>query len=262
MQRTVFIHHHIFKNAGTSFNHALEQVFGEQFLEYDLPGGQVINSEMLKMFILMHPEVRAISGHHIALPTPQTEEFQTISSVLIRRPLSRIPSIYEFERKQRAQTDGAIMAKELDFKEFVLWRLETSPIVFCNYQTHYCSRTQLLNPRYGPTEADFERAMENLKAATVVGTVERYNEMLEVAQARLRKHFDNQDISLESVFLNTTSKGITPDEVIRQKLVEKLGEETVAKLEEMNQLDERLYQAANEILSDALSGVAQLSQVV
>ena len=254
MQRTVLVHYHIFKNAGTSFNHALEQAFGERFLEYDLPGGHVINSEMLKMFILMHPAMVAVSGHHIAMPTPETEEIQVISSVLLRRPLSRIRSIYEFERQQRSRTDGAVMAKELDFKQFVVWRLETAPIVFCDYQTHYCSRTQLLDPKYRPLETDFQLAVANLEKTTIVGTVERYNEMLRLAQKQLRVAFDNQDINLESVFLNTTSKGVTPDAVIRQDLVEYLGEEIVSQIEDMNQFDERLYQLANARMDTDLQG--------
>lgn len=253
MKRIILIHHHIFKNAGTSFNYALKQAFGQQFMEYDLPGGEVVSSDILKEVIQANPKAVAISGHHMAMPTPQGEDFQTISSVLIRKPLSRIRSIYDFELNQKADTAGAIKAKELDFKGFVLWRLETAPIVFCDYQTHYCSRTKLMNPKYRPTEADLELAIENLKSAAIVGTVENYNTTLAIAQTCLRKSFEDPAIDLKPVSLNITSKKVTSDDEIRQKLVEDLGEDVVARLEEMNQLDDRLYQVASSVLDAQLN---------
>jgi Sulfotransferase family len=252
MKRVILIHHHIFKNAGTSFNYALTQAFGKQFIEYDLPQGHVVSSDILKEVIQANPQVMAISGHHMAMPTPQGEDFKTISSVLIRKPLSRIRSIYEFERNQQAATAGAIKAKELDFKGFVLWRLETAPIVFCDYQTYYCSRTELMKPNYRPTKVDLELAIENLKSAAIVGTVEQYNETLSIAQTCLRESFSDPTIDLKPIALNITSRKVTSDREMRQKLVDDLGESLVDRLEEMNQLDNELYQFSESALKDSL----------
>lgn len=250
MKRVILIHHHIFKNAGTSFNYALKQAFGSKFIEYDLPKSQVVTSDILKNCIQDNPQVMAISGHHIAMPTPQEEDFKTISSVLLRKPLARIRSIYDFERKQKADTAGAVKAKELGFKGFVEWRLETSPIVFCDYQTHYCSRTKLMNSKYRPTEADLELAIENLKAAAIVGTVEQYNETLSIAQNCLRESFGDPTIDLKPVSLNITSKKVASDEEIQQKLVDDLGESLVDHLKEMNQLDTKLYKLASLVFEE------------
>ena len=92
--RTVIVHHHIFKNAGTSFNYALRQAFNEDFVEYDLPESRVIGYDQLKDYIQKHNTISAVSGHHIALPTPQSIHFRTLSSVILRDPLARIKSIY------------------------------------------------------------------------------------------------------------------------------------------------------------------------
>lgn len=252
MQRTVLIHHHIFKNAGTSFNHALERAFGERFLEFDLSGSQVVTQAHLASFLDEKTEVLAVSGHHICLPTPQSEAVQTLSSVLLRKPLSRIRSIYEFERKQNAQTEGAVMAKQLDFKDFVVWRLETSPHVFCNYQTLYCARTDNLYAKYAPTQADLALALENLKTCLVIGTVERYSEFLLMAQYELNRY--HPDIVLRNLHLNITAKPATEKRAsTREMLIEELGQEIVEKLEEMNQFDEQLYQFADGQLSDWLA---------
>ena len=250
MSHFILVHHHIFKNAGTSFNHALKQNFGANFFEFDLPKGEIVTQAILDNFILENPQALAISGHHICLPTPQGENYQTISSILLRKPLARIRSIYDFERKQDAKTSGAIKAKELNFKEFVEWRLATSPFVFCNYQTLYCSRTDKTKPKYVPTEKDLELAIRNLSQCAVVGTVERYQESLEIANERLREFFP--DINLEYAHRNVTSESLPSDEVIREGLVKDLGEKVVAKLEEMNQLDEQLYKVADANLSNQI----------
>jgi hypothetical protein len=240
MKRTVLVHHHIFKNAGTSFNYALKQHYGNQFLEYDLPGGQVVTAEQLRAFILAHPECRAVSGHHIAMPTPQGESFETLSSVLLRRPLARVRSIYEFERQQQAGTEGAVMAKQLGFREFVLWRLETNPIVFCNYQTYYCARLKSGSGRPRINEDTLAVAIDNLSNAAIVGIVERYDESVRLAQEILRRFEPN--VTLVPAQLNVTAKkGVKSDEVIRAELVEVLGEDVVESLERLNRYDGELY---------------------
>ncbi len=248
MKRTVIIHHHIFKNAGTSFNYGLKAFFGDAYLEYDPPNSQVTTQEMLREFILSHPQAQVVSGHHICMPTPQETSFLAASSVLIRKPLFRIRSIYEFERKQQAETEGAIQAKKLDFKDYVVWRLENSPGVFCNYQTLYCSRTDNRNPKYLATEADLAIAIQNLQSCPIVGTVERYAETLVLAEYELAKWYDG--IVLKSAHLNTTSKKPVTDKSLREKLVEELSEAVVSQLEELNQLDEKLYEVADGLLSD------------
>ena len=288
--RVVVVHHHIFKNAGTSFNHALKLAFGERFSEYDLPGGQVVTAEQLAGYIREHIETRAISGHHIALSTvpgvddqtvnrqntdgqkvnnqnangqsAQEPNYQTISSVLIRNPLARVSSIYKFERQQDAQTEGARMAKRLSFKDFVAWRLETAPSVFCNYQPLYCSRTNNLQGRYSPTRKDLEVAIANLDRCFAVGTVERYDDFIQMAQAKLSAFYPQ--IVLQNAHLNVTSdaqsKGPMAEKrlsleapSIEETLVRSLGSELVAQLQQQNQLDQQLHAFANQILDHWLS---------
>src|SRR5207249_3356148 len=87
------------------------------------------------------PHVRAISSHQAAPPAPTIRGREVFTSILIRDPIARIRSIYEFERGQQISTPGALKAKELDFKGYVDWRLKTSPAMLCNFQVHFCSRT-------------------------------------------------------------------------------------------------------------------------
>lgn len=251
MNRPILIHHHIFKNAGTSFNHALQQYFGKCFFEFDLPNNQVVSSENIKQFVGNHPQAQAISIHHACLPVEGKENHQFFSSIFLRKPLARIQSIYQFERQQQAQTEGAIKAKILNFKDYVLWRLEATPTMFCNYQTYYCSRTR--NHHRIPTEKDLAVAIQNVQNCLIVGTVERYEESLKVAQLKLRPFYSK--IHLTPSHLNITSKVTQSEAVVRAKLVVELGEEVVWQIEHQNQLDQQLYKVADEILNFNLSSI-------
>lgn len=116
----VLLHYHVFKNAGSSFEWALEKNFGDSFRRYDMqtPGG-VLSADDIARYIAGTPDAKAISSHQATLPPPKIRGREIISSILIRDPIARIRSIYAFERRQEANTPGAIQAKQLDFKEYV-----------------------------------------------------------------------------------------------------------------------------------------------
>lgn len=243
--RVVIIHHHIFKNAGTSFNHALAKAFGTRFCEYDLPNGRVVTRTQLARYIRTRPDVLAVSGHHIALPAPKDHGFGAVSSIIIRHPLARVRSIYQFEKKQNAQTDGAVMAKKLNFKEFVSWRLVNSPHVFCNYQTIYCSRIDDVKTNYSPTNIDLEQAIKNIKNCLVIGTVERYEDFIVMAQYEMSHYYPQ--IFLRNARMNVTAKPYPAQKRmnLEDSLVNELGNELVEELKQKNELDYRLYQFVN-----------------
>ncbi len=245
--KIILIHHHIFKNAGTSFNHALKKYFQNSFFEYDLPNSHLVTNQHLTKFILDHPQALAISSHHACLPTPQGTDYKTISSILLRQPLARIKSIYEFEHKQQANTEGAIKAKELCFKDYVLWRLKKTPNMLCNYQTHYCSRSKQSDVGKRPTEKNLEIAIENLKKCAIVGTVEQYSDFLKIAEDRLRQ--SDSDITLNYTFLNRTTSVENKLEQIKENLVLELGQDLAVELESKNHLDYQLYKVAENISS-------------
>lgn len=252
MKRTILIHHHIFKNAGTSLQYALKNYFGDKYYECELPSSQMVTKDDLEKFILENPQALAISGHHICLPTPQGKEYQTLSLILLRNPLARVESIYKFEKKQNAQTPGAIKAKELDFKGYVRWRLDKTPTMLCNYQTYYCARKDKSEGSKIPTEQDLDVAIKNIKDSAVVGTVERYEETLKLANKTLSQYYSG--INIEYIYLNANNKKlIKSEEEINKKLAVELGEEMVNELEEGNRLDRMLWVVADNIITEELT---------
>ena len=249
----VIFHYHIFKNAGTSFNHSLQEAFGPDFLEYDPPTGcEVLSSEEVTDFILRHHQVKAVSSHQACFPIPQPAGRMVHTTLLLRDPIARVRSIYLWERNKNIDTPGAVKAKELDFKEYVHWRLKTTPTMLCNYQVHYCSRTRENAHENLPGEAEFKLACANLDRVSAVGTVESYQAWLSLVKAVVQTSFP--DLNLMVARKNVSEKKVSSDKLnIMSRLVEDLGHDLVAQLLASNQLDMRLHQVAEAILHRKLA---------
>lgn len=251
MSLPLLIHYHIFKNAGSSFEWALQQVLRAGFASFDSPSpGGFVSEADLREYIEQHPDVRAIISHQAAPPAPAIADREIFTSILIRDPIARIRSIYAFERGQASDSPGATKAKELDFKGYVDWRLRTSPAMFCNYQVHFCTRSQPVRPRPVGRE-DLREAIARLDGLSIVGTVARYDEWLALAQKILAVPFP--DVRLQSKRLNVTADQQASESAILDQLIVDLGEYTSQFLIEHNQLDMFLYQIADSILTRKLA---------
>ncbi|MEM9772997.1 MAG: sulfotransferase family 2 domain-containing protein [Chloroflexota bacterium] len=244
-KKTILIHHHIFKNAGTSFNAALHEAFGDQFFEFDLPANDPVVKEDILKFIEDNPSASAISSHHAVLGELQTESYQTISSILIRDPLGRIESIYNFQRKQTHDAPTAVKARELDFKGFIEWSMQKMPKLFCNFQTHYCWRTEKIDRKSRVFDHHIDIALQKLSECAIVGTVENYSQFLLNTERVLSKNHPN--ITLKNERLNTTSSRTFNHEELVENLTERIGSELVNELIKQNQFDYQLHRMAEEM---------------
>ena len=246
----LLIHYHIFKNAGTSFEWALAQALGDGYRAFDSPSAQgFISARDLVDFSFQHPEVTAISSHQAAPPAPRIFGRDVFTSILIRDPIARIRSIYAFERWQKTTNPGALKAKEYTFKEYVEWRLETSPTLFCNFQVFFCSRAAKEARPPGP--AELEIAIANLDSISVVGTVARFDAWLALAQKTLASVFPG--ISLPVGHRNIMTERRRHETAIMEDLVKDLGETTAQHLLKNNELDMCLHQVADALLTRRLA---------
>lgn len=174
---TVILHYHIFKNAGTSFNNALHAVFGDSFMEFDgSTASSTIPPDQIADIIRDNPQRSAFSTHQGMLPPPELPDCRVMTTLLLRHPLSRISSIYHFERIQDSQSPGAINAKRLSFGDYLRWRWDQSPAFFC-FQAFFCARSTA-HPGFRPLDTLAERALANLAKVDCVGTVEQYDSFL------------------------------------------------------------------------------------
>lgn len=184
MKRTVILHYHLFKNAGTSLDQILKKNFGEKWVTREFSTVGKNNTEQVEDWIRETPEAVAYSSHTMMGPIPQVEGVRVISVMLLRDPIERIRSAYRFERKQRADTWGAQLAKEHDFEGYVRTRLARPGDRQCrNFQTH---RLACLVPGEG---TELERALAALERVTVVGLVDHFDRALTRLSEEVRVFF-------------------------------------------------------------------------
>lgn len=249
-KRPLLIHYHIFKNAGTSFEWALQEAFGVAFRQYDSPdpAGLVAARDLVKL-VKADAQLQAISSHQATPPAPRIPGRKVLTSMLIRDPIARIGSIYAFERSQDSDTRGARQAKRLNFKDYVEWRLSATPSLICNYQVNLCCG----HPDSGEcSQRDLEVAIIRLDAIDIVGTVARYNEWLALARSILQQHYG--EIALPMVHHNrSVDRPKISEAEILARLVNDLGSAMTKELLARNDLDMCLYEVADALLTRRLA---------
>lgn len=199
IERTIILHYHLFKNAGTSVDAILKRNFGDRWVTREFPPMDGNNTALVEEWIRETPEAVAYSSHTMMGPIPQLEGVRVISFMLLRDPIERIKSAYRFERRQQAETWGAKLAKEHDFEGYVRARLARPNDRQCrNFQTY---RLASLVEEEG-TELDC--AKRALSALTVVGRVEEFDAGMERLQATLATA--HPEFTFDAVKANTSDK--------------------------------------------------------
>lgn len=185
--RTVILHYHLFKNAGTSVERLLQHHLPGAWRsrEFSTRGGD--NSAEVRDWILSHPEALAFSSHTMVGPLPQIEGVRIYPLMLLRDPLARIISAYRFEQAQRADTLGARLAKETDFGGYVRARLAKPGDRQCrNFQC-----TRLASHSVGPEPAVVRAraSLAQFQRLGVVGLVEQFDATMANLATRLPTFF-------------------------------------------------------------------------
>ncbi|MCW1933126.1 hypothetical protein [Pararhodobacter zhoushanensis] len=200
--RTVILHYHLFKNAGTSVDSIFQANFGERWVTREFPAMDGNNTSLVKTWIEETPEAVVFSSHTAAGPLPQIPGVQIIPILFLRDPIARIESAYAFERVQQAETWGAELARTHDLGGYVDARLARLGDRQCrNFQA---ARLAAFFP--GP-EGEVERATKALALLNqtgVVGIVEDFDTSLARINARLQGLYPQfQGVSAHK---NVTSK--------------------------------------------------------
>jgi hypothetical protein len=175
--RSVVIHYHIFKNAGTSIDRLLHDAFGDSWATFEgTDPNQILNSEQLAAFLTSRPDVRAVSSHQARPPLPAG--FDAVPIVFIRHPLDRVESVYEFVRRDPSQPSHELL-RRLSLSEYVSWVLQEGPgaVIVRNYQTIHLANASFRAPHIYDAKAaedDLQEAIAFLRSIPVVGLVERF----------------------------------------------------------------------------------------
>lgn len=243
--RHVVLHGHIFKNAGTTLDWSLRKNFGDDFLDHRDDQPMLADGRgHLAQLLQAGPALRAVSSHHMTRDFPQLPEVALLPVYLLRHPLARMRSVYDFERAQQATTPGAIAAKEKSFRDYIAWRMqdEVRPVIR-NYQSRYLSGQHAMISQQKMASHYFPVAIDTLASACLVGIVERYDESMVVLEERLKPFYP--DIDLSYVAQNVSDKGDreTGQEAVVEALLAELGALQQCVIDN-NSLDLALYQMA------------------
>lgn len=250
--RSIILHHHIFKNAGSTVDAALERQFPGAVggIEGDTPRS-ILEPEALFAFIRDNPGLKVVTSHQ-ARPLLTTPEDLDIFPVLfLRHPLDRALSVYEFERRQDpASGPGAAMASRSGFRDYVRWRLEPGHgAVIRNYQTLFLSARTGDMRTISAEEDDLVRAMAALRRLPVFGLVEQFDESMKRLAAAL--HARHGEVELGSTkAVNQTIGRLNSLEARLEQIREDLGPDTYADLRGQNALDLDLHRRATRIFAD------------
>lgn len=247
--RHVLAHGHIFKNAGSTLDWSLERVFGNGFLDHRDDKAMRKNKGDEVVSILKRDQaLRAFSSHNLHSELPEIEGVQITPIFLLRHPVLRIASVYRFERQQQADTPGAISAKQMDFKEYVAWRMDMEvPPTIRNFQCRYLAGMLGTKPRQPLQPEHLDQALKIIRTNACIGVVENYDQSMVVIEQCLAGAFP--DIDLAYIPQNTTEEksGATEQERVA-KILDQLGELVPTVLTE-NAYDLALYQYAKQTLA-------------
>ena len=197
MMRHILLHGHIFKNAGSTFDWALKRSFGQGFLDHrDDKPMRLAGSELLAELVEVNSGLCAISSHHMTREVPQLPGINFISVNLLRHPLLRIRSVYDFERRQKGVSPGARAAREKSFVDYLAWRMQPDVArTIRNYQTLYLAGCHKQVDNLAVAEHHFPRVLESIAGGALVGIVEQYDESMVVLEEELRPFFPQIDLS-------------------------------------------------------------------
>ncbi len=174
--RDIIFHCHLFKNAGTTIDWALKRNFGAQFHDHrddiKMKSGSV---EYLKSYLSKN-DVTALSSHQMPFHPEVFPQGKWI--VMLRDPIRRVKSVYAFERLQPVSSLGSKVAKQLNYADYVKWRMRDDvPHVIKDYHVRYLAG--ISNPAAKPDKHWLEIAKERLRKSNVFfGLVEFFDESM------------------------------------------------------------------------------------
>lgn len=246
----------MFKNAGTTFDWSLKRNFSELFHDHRDDEPMRNQKGYLYDYIQTHKDMVSLSSHHIQLPLPAVDDINFLPAFLLRHPIDRVGSVYEFERQQDADTPGAINAKKLSFNEYIAWRMQLNVgATIRNYQVRYCAGT--FN-KIRLDDNEFTTACHTLIQSPLVGLVEKYDESMVLFEEVLRRFF--KQIDLAYVPQNTGERRRLGIEKRIEAVLNNLDAPIRDSLLSHNKLDIELYSHAEKLLDDRISHIADFDR--
>ena len=234
--RTVILHYHIFKNAGSTVEDILANSFFERFGRYDGPNfDDIVTQDEIVAYLEREPGIQAFSSHQIRYPMPEKAGFLFFDWCVLRDPIERFRSTYRYFRKKPVAGEPASdLANRFGPGEWMARMVRDYPYRISDVQVNLLAHGNNDDP---PGEADLGRAVERMRSIAMLGVVDCFNQSLIAGQYFLRPVFPALAIGQQPANV-TGSKGVS--------LAESCDPEVYADLLRLNALDLRLLELARE----------------
>lgn len=241
--KTVILHYHLFKNAGTSLDAAFKENFSEKSGEWvtkEFPGHPPRNRNELKQWIIDNPQAKCFSSHTAFFPVPQIEGVKVIPVVFFRHPIDRMASAYSFEKKQGGHSFGPTLARNTTVAGYIETRLSMHADRQCR-DFHANRFATMFSEQQGDEST---RAKMAVDALPFIGLVEKYSESLVRLESLLESE-GFEGIKLKPVERNV-SRSVTKtlDEKLAE-IKEQFSEIAFNRLIEANKTDLDIWKKLN-----------------
>jgi len=238
--RFVLLHYHIFKNAGSTIEDALRRCFGNRSATVHGPDpNSILRGEDVAGFLVSHPEIAAISSHHVKYPKPVAPGVIVFDLCVLRDPLERLRSVYYHFRRAEPVDDLSSRAKEMDLGSFLDLLIRKHPHLVNDVQVNILANGAAYTRP--PGSADLGAALAIVGKMSVVSVVDLFDESLVAAEHYLQPAFP-------SIQLEYMSQNVSPLAGPGCQFREEVDETIYQRLEELNQLDgELVSQARGEV---------------
>jgi hypothetical protein len=258
-KRLIIIHNHVFKNGGSTIDWALRRNFKSGFVDHHDNRNMQKGAEYLGPYLSGHPQIRAISTHHLRPPLPEIGDARLVTIMMFRHPIERVTSVYNFERLQiHAETLGARYARDHDLREYVQWRMQyTVPPTIRNFHI-FRTLPPPVNWKKEVDENKFALAKAYIDSVEMLGFVERFDESMVLFEEELRTFLP--DIDLAYVIQNVGQRKMETQEERIERLRNEIGDDTFQRLENSNAKDMELYQYAQNVFEKRCAAVPDLNE--
>jgi hypothetical protein len=244
----ILIHHHIFKNAGSSLDRLLAGSFGPRWTSFDT-SLHVHKMEItdLRRFLHTRPTIRAVSSHR---PCRLMQMANSSPIVMLHRPIDRARSVFQFLRRDTSQEDHGVACGS--FADYVAWALDTpgKGVAIRNFQVFYLSDAPLRreNVQMESTRGDLAQAQTTLECLPTFGMVRHFAASCRMFQSSYGHVFP--ELRLSDLRENASPDAAPTESDSISATRKELGERAFGRLCDANELDLGLYAFGRKLFEE------------
>lgn len=186
--RFIIVHYHIFKNGGTTIEHVLDREFSGRFATlHGHASDSVLDSKDLVQFLKQHPEIAAVSSHHLRYPKPRSRKTVFFDCCFLRDPIDRLYSSYKHFRRSASDDTYSRWARSCSPSEFAERLCDQYPHQVSNVQVNQLANAgNFMRPL---NDRDLDQAVAVVRDMAIPGLVEMFEESMTIAEYFLSPAF-------------------------------------------------------------------------